>query len=71
VLLIHPRASISRQLFQLLVDGFLYGKVIIFLVILIYFLAHMMSKVVNYLDHSGYNDLIIFHVHVIKVGAPK
>jgi hypothetical protein len=69
--LVHPRASISPQLFQLLVDGFLYGKVIVFLVILIFFLAHMMAKVVNYLDHVGYNDLIIFDVHVIKVGAPK
>jgi len=47
-------------------------KVTVFLVTLIFFLAHMMAaKVVNYLDHSGYNDLIIFHVHVIKVGAPK
>jgi hypothetical protein len=27
-----------------------------------------MAKVVNYLDYSGYNDLIIFHVHVVMAG---
>jgi hypothetical protein len=69
--LVHPRASIFPQLFQLLVDDFLYGKVIVFLVILYFFLAQLMAKVVNYLDHSGYNDFIIFHVHVINVGALK
>jgi hypothetical protein len=30
-----------------------------------------MAKVVNYLDYSGYNDLIIFHVHAVMAGAPK
>jgi len=30
-----------------------------------------MAKVVNYLDYSGYNDLIIFHVHVVMAEAPK
>jgi hypothetical protein len=30
-----------------------------------------MAKVVNYLDRSGYSDLITFHVHVVMVVAPK
>jgi hypothetical protein len=30
-----------------------------------------MAKEVNYLDYSGYDDLIKFRVHVVMVGAPK
>jgi hypothetical protein len=40
--------------------------IIIILANFIIFLAHFfnLAKVVNYLDRSGYTDLIILHVHV-------
>ncbi len=38
----------------------------LFLANLIIFLAHFnLAKVVNYLDRSGYTDLIILHVYVV------